>query len=146
MRNSIFSDKVIEQTIVWIKSNIHDDLKISNVASKTGYSKWHLQRMFKAKTGESLGNYIRIEKLYHAARDLKINQGQILTVAVNYGFDSHQTFSRAFKKNLHCKPSECRRRNSCSLNSLTGPALCSACRVLYHLPSLNSIHRREHSK
>jgi len=39
----------------WIDENIHANLKIDDVASKSGYSKWHLQRVFSFYTGMSLG-------------------------------------------------------------------------------------------
>lgn len=126
-----FSEKIILELVAWLNDNLHEDLSIDNVAKRAGYSRWHLQRIFKKYMGKSLGEYIRRERLYHAAVKLKNNQRAILAVAVNYNFNSHQTFSRAFRHNLHCSPSLCSGRNDSRLQGLYGAELCKACRQLY---------------
>lgn len=47
----------------WIDNNLEEKLDINTVADRAGYSKWHLQRMFKRQTGYALGEYIRMQKL-----------------------------------------------------------------------------------
>lgn len=47
----------------WIDENIYVNLKIDDVAKKSGYSKWHLQRVFSLYTGMTLGHYIRKRRL-----------------------------------------------------------------------------------
>ncbi|CNK39719.1 putative right origin-binding protein [Yersinia intermedia] len=45
----------IMDLIIWINNNIEMPLKINDVAIKSGYSKWHFQRLFFSETGQSLG-------------------------------------------------------------------------------------------
>ncbi len=49
----------INDFILWINNNIESHLKIDDVAIKSGYSKWRLQRLFLAETGQTPGQFIR---------------------------------------------------------------------------------------
>ena len=64
------SAQVIDTIVEWIDDNLHQPLRIDDIAH-AGYSKWHLQRLFLQYKGESLGRYIRERKLLLAARDLR---------------------------------------------------------------------------
>ena len=64
------SAQVIDTIVEWIDDNLHQPLRIDDIARHAGYSKWHLQRLFYS-TRESLGRYIRERKLLLAARDLR---------------------------------------------------------------------------
>ncbi len=67
------SAQVIDTIVEWIDDNLHQPLRIEEIARHAGYSKWHLQRLFMQYKGESLGRYIRERKLLLAARDLCVN-------------------------------------------------------------------------
>ena len=54
------SAQVIDTIVEWIDDNLHQPLRIDDIARHAGYSKWHLQRLFTVQ-GESLGRYIREE-------------------------------------------------------------------------------------
>lgn len=62
------SAQVIDTIVEWIDDNLHQPLRIDDIARHAGYSKWHLQRLFLQYKGESLGRYIRERKLLLAAR------------------------------------------------------------------------------
>ena len=62
------SAQVIDTIVEWIDDNLHQPLRIEEIARHAGYSKWHLQRLFMQYKGESLGRYIRERKLLLAAR------------------------------------------------------------------------------
>ena len=49
----------IHSILSWIEDNLESPLSLEKVSERSGYSKWHLQRMFKKETGHSLGQYIR---------------------------------------------------------------------------------------
>ena len=57
------SAQVIDTIVEWIDDNLHQPLRIDDIARHAGYSKWHLQRLFYSTKGESLGRYIRERKL-----------------------------------------------------------------------------------
>ena len=70
------SAQVIDTIVEWIDDNLHQPLRIDDIARHAGYSKWHLQRLFTVQ-GESLGRYIRERKLLLAARDLRDTDQQV---------------------------------------------------------------------
>ncbi|MDF7666526.1 MDR efflux pump AcrAB transcriptional activator RobA [Orbaceae bacterium ESL0727] len=100
---------IISDLILWIEKNLEQPLSIDHVAHKSGYSKWHLQRMFKEVTGQVLGTYIRQRRLTYAALSLRMTSKPILDIAMQYRFDSQQTFTRSFKKQFNATPASYRR-------------------------------------
>ncbi|MDU6435508.1 MAG: helix-turn-helix domain-containing protein [Pantoea sp.] len=92
---------IIRDLLVWLESHLDQPLSLDNVALKAGYSKWHLQRMFKDVTGHAIGAYIRARRLSKAAVALRLTSRPILDIALQYRFDSQQTFTRAFKKQFN---------------------------------------------
>ena len=53
------SAQVIDTIVEWIDDNLHQPLRIDDIARHAGYSKWHLQRLFLQYKGRALGRYIR---------------------------------------------------------------------------------------
>lgn len=100
---------IIRDLLVWLESHLDQPLSLDNVAVKAGYSKWHLQRMFKDVTGHAIGAYIRARRLSKAAVALRLTSRPILDIALQYRFDSQQTFTRAFKKQFNQTPAWYRR-------------------------------------
>jgi AraC family multidrug resistance transcriptional activator len=84
------SAQVIDTIVGWIDDNLHQPLRIDDIARHAGYSKWHLQRLFLQYKGESLGRYIRERKLLLAARDLRDTDQRVYDICLKYGFDSQQ--------------------------------------------------------
>ena len=94
------SAQVIDTIVEWIDDNLHQPLRIDDIARHAGYSKWHLQRLFLQYKGESLGRYIRERKLL-AARDLRDTDQRVYDICLKYGFDSQQTFTRVFTRTFN---------------------------------------------
>lgn len=112
---------IISDLIKWIEKNLEQPLSIDAVAEKSGYSKWHLQRMFKKVTGQILGTYIRHRRLTHAALALRLTSKPILDIAMQYRFDSQQTFTRSFKRQFNVTPATYRRNDLWNPAGLTPP-------------------------
>ncbi|QTF07042.1 MDR efflux pump AcrAB transcriptional activator RobA [Brenneria izadpanahii] len=100
---------IIRDLLNWLESHLDQPLSLDHVAAKAGYSKWHLQRMFKDVTGHAIGSYIRARRLTKAAVALCLTGRPILDIALQYRFDSQQTFTRAFKKQFAQTPASYRR-------------------------------------
>lgn len=100
----------ISDLIIWINKNIESNLKIDDVAVKSGYSKWHLQRLFFAETGQPIGQFIREKKLTLIAVKLIMSNEPLINLAISYGFDSQQSFTRAFKKKYKLPPHKYRKK------------------------------------
>lgn len=79
------SAQVIDTIVEWIDDNLHQPLRIDDIARHAGYSKWHLQRLFLQYKGESLGRYIRERKLLLAARDLRDTDQRVYDICLKYG-------------------------------------------------------------
>ncbi|MCT4707437.1 superoxide response transcriptional regulator SoxS [Enterobacteriaceae bacterium H11S18] len=92
----------------WIDEHIDQPLNIDVVAQKSGYSKWYLQRMFRAVMRQTLGEYIRQRRLLLAARELRSTQRPIFDIAMDYGYVSQQTFSRVFRREFDRTPTDYR--------------------------------------
>ncbi|WP_428944948.1 superoxide response transcriptional regulator SoxS [Pantoea sp. FN060301] len=97
-------DEIIQTLTDWIEDNLDKTLSIDEVAAKSGYSKWHLQRMFRTVTKKTLGNYIRERRLTLAAAALSQTQRPVFDIAMQYGYDSQQTFSRVFRRQFSQTP------------------------------------------
>lgn len=95
---------ILVQVLEYMEKNIIEGLSVEKVAIISGYSKWHLQRLFKHYFGVTLGTYIRNRKLSRSAVLLKQHQGNILDVALASGFASQQCYTRAFKRFLAKRP------------------------------------------
>jgi AraC family multidrug resistance transcriptional activator len=96
---------------MWIELNLHRKLKIDDVARHSGYSKFYIQRLFRKVTGESIARYVRNSKLEHARRDLESTNLPVLEIALKYGFDTQQLFTRVFKKRFSMPPASYRQRH-----------------------------------
>lgn len=97
-------DDIISTLTDWIDNNLEKTLSIDEVAAKSGYSKWHLQRMFRSVTKQTLGGYIRERRLTLAAEALRLTQRPVFDIAMQYGYDSQQTFSRVFRRQFSQTP------------------------------------------
>ncbi|TKI03456.1 helix-turn-helix domain-containing protein [Martelella alba] len=103
---------IIRDLQQWLEKNLDKSLSLDEVAARSGYSKWHLQRMFRHVTGDALGSYIRTRRLSRAASELCFKDQSILDIALQSGFDSQQSFSRAFKRQFSQTPGAFRSRMS----------------------------------
>jgi AraC family multidrug resistance transcriptional activator len=106
----------MQETVVsalqgWIEENIENPLTIKDVAKKSGYSQWYLQRMFYAVTKRHLGGYIRDRKLEKAAYDLTHTNDSVTNISYKYGYSSPNSFSRIFITKYQLQPSKYRSIN-----------------------------------
>ncbi|WP_413729833.1 MDR efflux pump AcrAB transcriptional activator RobA [Sodalis sp. RH22] len=100
---------IIGDLLAWLEEQLDKPLSLDDVAARSGYSKWHLQRKFKETTGQVLGAYIRARRLSHAAMALRLTSRSLADIALQYHFESQQTFTRAFKKQFQQTPAFYRR-------------------------------------
>ncbi|QGY32413.1 helix-turn-helix domain-containing protein [Pantoea cypripedii] len=105
------NEKIIIELTEWIDNNLTGNLKIEEVAKKSGYSKWHLQRMFQCTMNITLAHYIRDKRLALAALDLSGSNESVLDISLKYGYDSQQAFTRSFSKKYNIPPATWRRLN-----------------------------------
>lgn len=87
----------IKTSIEYIESHIKENIKIEDVAKESYVSSYYLQVGFQIMTGYSIGEYIRNRKLYLAALDIK-SGSKIIDVALDYGYETPEAFTKAFKR------------------------------------------------
>jgi len=105
-----YNQQVIAIIKEWITDNLEQRLSIDDIAQKSGYSKWYLQKLFARYYSETLARYIRRKKLTHCIADLHYSDTPIIRLALKYHFESQQSLTRSFKQTLGCTPLQCRRR------------------------------------
>jgi len=88
----------------YIHEHLRRPLTARDLAKAAGYSQYHAVRLFKAQTGESPFEYIRRERLLQSAYALRGSDSRILDVALDFVFDSHEGFTRAFTKAFGITP------------------------------------------
>jgi len=99
----------LNNAMAYIEKNITDDEALSHVSETTHYSPYHFQRIFNYIADMPLAEYIRRRKLSLAAEDLQSDGERILDLAVKYGYDSADSFTRAFARQHGVSPSAARR-------------------------------------
>ena len=92
----------------YIEEHIAGDMALGDVASATAYSPYHFGRLFYYIAELPLSEYIRRRKLSLAAMELQTGGARVLDLAVKYGYDSADSFMRAFVKQHNVTPSAAR--------------------------------------
>lgn len=88
----------IQRAIDFIEDNILDDLKPEVIASQAFMSSFQFQRVFSIICGISLGDYIRNRRLSLAGIEIASSKAKIIDLAFKYGYESPESFTRAFTR------------------------------------------------
>ncbi|MEK4935117.1 AraC family transcriptional regulator [Bacillus sp. FSL M7-1345] len=100
--------KNMNAAMQYIEDNLTHEIDFKEVAKIALCSEFHFKRMFSFLAGISLSEYIRCRRLTLAAFELKDSNAKVIDVAIKYGYNSPDSFTRAFQ-NLHgITPSEAR--------------------------------------
>jgi len=98
----------MNRALAYIEANITVEISMEEVAKLACCSSYHFQRMFSFITGVPLAEYIRRRRLTMAALDLQSGNSRVIDVALTYGYDSPDAFTRAFHKLHGMTPSAAR--------------------------------------
>ena len=99
----------IQRAIDYVEANITEELDFDDVARQAFSSPFHFQRVFSMLCGFSLGDYLRMRRLSLAGEELSRGNAKIIEIALKYGYDTPESFSRAFTRFHGIAPSEARR-------------------------------------
>jgi AraC family transcriptional regulator len=100
----------LERASLYIEGHLGSEITLADAAGAAAMSPYHFHRVFSAVLGEPLGDYIRRRRLSEAARRLLGAKRSVLEIALAVGFESHEGFTRAFKRWCGLSPTEFRRR------------------------------------
>ncbi len=95
----------LQNAIDYIEENLCEELEISKIAAKAYLSPFYFQRVFNATTRLTVGEYIRNRRLSLAAEELLDSDMRVIDIALKYGYDSPDSFARAFTKFHGINPS-----------------------------------------
>lgn len=99
----------IQRGIDYVETHITDKLDFTEVANQAYSSSFHFQRVFSILFGFTLGDYIRMRRLSLAGKELAYSNTKILDIAIKYGYDTQESFSRAFTRFHGVSPAQARK-------------------------------------
>lgn len=102
----------LQNAIEFMEQNLTEDIQIKDIAKKAYISEFHFQRIFSVLCGFSAAEYIRNRRLALAARELASSDAKVIDVALKYGYDSPDSFARAFTKFHGITPSAAKEKGA----------------------------------
>ncbi len=106
-------DKVLE----YIQDHLDDELSLDRLAGVACFSQYHFHRIFSGMVGEAVKSYIRRLRLEKAAGKLKQTDSAVTMIAFETGFETHESFTRAFRKMFGVSPLCYRKANQIDFNN-----------------------------
>lgn len=104
-----YHQNIINDLLQWIEKNRDETITTRIIAERAGFSLWHTQRLFKKHTGITLGRYTKIIRLGYGVLDLLEAERTVIDIALQYGYDSSQSFIRSIKNYTGLTPGEIKR-------------------------------------
>lgn len=105
----VIRDEVINKAITFIFEHLDQDITVDDIAKHCSYSKYHLMRMFKQNTEETLYQFMKRLRLERSALRIKMDKHASITeIGEEFGY-SASNFSSAFKKHLNLSPADFRK-------------------------------------
>ena len=102
-------EQAILSTLIYIQSHLESDLTLELLAGHAGFSPYHFHRIFREGIGEPTKEYIRRLRIDRAAYRLKVSEETIMRIALDAGFKTHESFTRAFQRQFGIPPGEFRK-------------------------------------
>ncbi len=98
----------IQNAINYIENHLQNTIDYEEVAKQSFSSSFHFQRVFSILCGMTLGEYIRARRLSLAGTELATTNAKVIDVAAKYGYESPESFTKAFQKFHGMTPSQAR--------------------------------------
>ncbi|MGJ4964643.1 GyrI-like domain-containing protein [Bradyrhizobium sp. HKCCYLRH3061] len=117
------SNNPAERALWFIESHLSTPLTLDDVAAIAGVSRFHIVRAFVAATGVSVMRYVRLRRLSEAARALASGAPDILSLALEADYGSHEAFTRAFRDQFGVTPESVRASSRLDGLSLQEPIM-----------------------
>lgn len=99
----------LNQLVDLVEEHLTEELDVGRLAGSLGTTEYHLRRMFSSLAGMPLSEYVRRRRMTLAAADVVRGEGDLLGIAVRYGYGSGEAFGRAFRAVHGAGPGEVRR-------------------------------------
>lgn len=99
----------LQRAIDYVEAHLSDEIDYEAAAKEACSSAFHFQRVFGVICGFTLGDYIRMRRLSMAAADLAGRKDKVIDIALRYGYDTPESFTRAFTRFHGITPTQARR-------------------------------------
>ena len=103
---------LISKAVDFIEDNLREAIAVADMADAVSYSLYHFCRTFNQATHHTPYDYLMRRRLSQAAQELLQTDKKIIEIALDYQFNSPETFSRAFKRMFEMQPSQLRKQGS----------------------------------
>src|ERR1700736_1964722 len=103
---------LVGKALWYIESHFAEEISLEDIAAIGSVSRYHMSRAFGLATGRAVMRYVRGRRLTEAARDLAQGAPDILAVALESGYGSHEAFTRAFRDQFGVTPEMLRAQGS----------------------------------
>lgn len=100
--------EAIQKTLNHIEEHIGEEIQIEDLAKTASLSLFYYQRLFSRLVKSPVREYIKLRRLSRASEALRNKQNRIIDVALDFGFNNHETFTRAFKDAYGITPGQYR--------------------------------------
>ncbi len=100
---------IVDEIDECMKQHNGEAITLGLLSRKLGYSEFHTTRKFKEISGMQFRDYLRLRKLAFALKDVRDSPKSMLDIAFDYGFSSHEAFTRAFKTAYGIAPGDYRK-------------------------------------
>ena len=102
--HEIYKQRIL-RVLVFIQQHLDQDMALEQLAKVAHFSPYHFHRVFSGIVGETLAEHIRRLRLERAAMRLKHTDRSVLAIALEAGYETHESFTRAFSTLYGCSPS-----------------------------------------
>ena len=113
------NENPVFRSLELIENRISEKLTVENIANGIYFSKYHYQRLFREIVGNSVMEYVTKRKMTLAGRALLETDATIIDIALEYGYDSREGFTRSFKAYMGVTPTDYRKYGLASISQKT---------------------------
>lgn len=101
--------EALKRAVDYIEEHLLEDINVNDIAKNVYVSPFHFQRGFKLMTGYTINEYIKDRRLYLAALEYTGSQIKVIDLAYKYGYDTPESFTKAFSRFHGVSPSQLKR-------------------------------------
>ena len=106
------SIQLIQQAISYMEEHIYENINYAEVAKSVHMSSYNFHRTFSFIVGMTANEYLRKRRLTLAAMDLQTTDLSVMDVAYKYGYESPESFSKAFSRFHGSTPKQAKRKGT----------------------------------
>ncbi|MDR3644782.1 MAG: AraC family transcriptional regulator [Clostridia bacterium] len=99
----------MQNAIGYMEDHLLEPFDVDDAAREAGYSTFHFMRMFNMLTGFTVGEYVRNRRLALAGQELALSDAKVVDIALRYGYETHESFTKAFERFHGISPSAARK-------------------------------------